>query len=185
MDIISHTAILCTLDIYCSSVWSLRSCVRITSPVFLGVALIKLALWWFNLLPHREETHFALCEKTGSEIAHRLSGFVASAENSVPSVMCVFACVCCFSPFFSALQFHLVCHDQQAQHPVPLRHITPDPATLCSQGATRVNFLFHFCGGNSCFRFFLSWLYESVCVMILAKSQYNHMYHTDSVWCIS
>lgn len=48
-------------------------------------------------------------------------------------------------PFFCnpaslfSLQYHLVCHDQQAQHPVPLRPITPDPAMLCCQGAAQSN----------------------------------------------
>lgn len=49
-----------------------------------------------------------------------------------------------YFPFFSiskkntvslrSLQYHLVCHDQLAQHPVPLRPTTPDPAMLCCQG---------------------------------------------------
>lgn len=53
--------------------------------------------------------------------------------------------------FLFALQCHLVYQDQQAQHPVPLRPITPDPATLCSQGAIhqRVKLdMIHFCAGN-------------------------------------
>lgn len=57
-------------------------------------------------------------------------------------------------PFLSAPQYHLVCQDQRAQHPVPLRHITPDQATLCSQGAIqqrgKLELKWFICGEYSC-----------------------------------
>lgn len=99
---------------------------------------------WLTLLPYisclplwgvigsveaRKERHFCpLCED------RKLSGFAASAKCSVPHVMRAWY-VLLFPFFLFALQCHLVCQDQQAQHPVPLRPTTPDPATLCSQGA--------------------------------------------------
>lgn len=53
-----------------------------------------------------------------------------------------------------SLQYHLVCHDQQAQHPVPLRPITPDPAMLCCQGAAQL--FLHFMIFSSLSRFYKS-----------------------------
>lgn len=63
---------------------------------------------------------FALCGKTG--------GIGQMLRSSWYTDL-----VIVISLFF--LQYRLVCQDLLAQHPVPLRPITPDPATLCSQGA--------------------------------------------------
>lgn len=59
-------------------------------------------------------------------------GRQASAKCSVPLGIQTWLLL---FPFLFAFQYRLVCQDLQARHPVPLRPITPDPATLCSQGA--------------------------------------------------
>lgn len=83
----------------------------------------------------------------------------------------------CYFPFFlilkntvslslCSLQYHLVCHDQLAQHPVPLRPTTLDRAMHCCQGEPPTRPLFPSSPGLPSFLF----LPESGCLARLYKT---------------
>lgn len=76
----------------------------------------------------RKDTQF--CMVCGSDSkTYRFLMFLPSCVVIISLFFLFLKILClCFS------QYHLVCHDQLAQHPVPLRLTTLNPAMLCWQG---------------------------------------------------